>query len=60
MEELEYEQAIEEFAENEDCSPVEDVVKNPACVAMAKRFGKEPDQVSRDINRHYIESYRPL
>ena len=33
------EQAIEEFAENEDCSPVEDVVKNPVCIAMAKRFG---------------------
>jgi hypothetical protein len=52
--------AIEEFAETEDCSPVELVASHPAVKEIASRFGKTPDEVSKDINRLYLESYKPL
>jgi hypothetical protein len=55
-----YQAQIDAFAEGEDCSPVEEVVKNPRCIEIAQRFGKTPDEVSKDINRRYIESYRSL
>jgi hypothetical protein len=55
-----YQADIADFAENEDCTPIEDVVKNPRCIEIAQRFGKTPEEVSRDINRHYIKSYRTL
>jgi hypothetical protein len=52
--------AIEEFAETEDCSPVELVASHPAVKEIASRFGKTPDEVSKDINKLYLESYKLL
>jgi beta-glucosidase-like glycosyl hydrolase len=55
-----YAAAVKDFGENEDCSPVDAVQHNPRCIDIARRFGKTPAQVSRDINRQYIASYQPL
>jgi hypothetical protein len=51
-----YDAAMKDFRENEDCSPVDAVQHNPRCIDIARRFGKTP--VSKDINRHYLDSYR--
>jgi hypothetical protein len=53
-----YREAIDDFAENNECWPHESVLANPACQAIAKRFRKTVDQVALDINRHYLDSYR--
>lgn len=50
--------AIEAFAEWEDCSPVGAVAENPRCLEIALRFGKTTEQVALDINRCYLRSYR--
>jgi hypothetical protein len=49
-----YAAAIAKFADQEDCSPVDEVVR---CIEIARRFGKTTQQVSKDINRVYIASY---
>lgn len=54
---LDYLAAIEAFAEDADCSPVEDVAQHPRCVEIAARFGKTPAQVALDINREFLASY---
>jgi hypothetical protein len=59
-EEKQYAAAVEDFSDKEDCSPVDAVEHNPRCIDIARRFGKTPAQVSKDINRLYIESYQPL
>jgi hypothetical protein len=54
-----YAAALDAFTETEDCSPVDAVQHNPHCIDIARRFGKTPAQVSKDINRVYLDSYRP-
>ena len=54
-----YSDAISNFAENEDCSPVDAVAVNPRCIEIARWFKKTAEQVAADINRHYIDTYRP-
>lgn len=54
-----YAGVIEDFADNEDCSP-DAVIANPRCAEIARRFDKTPEQVATDINRLYVESYQPL
>jgi hypothetical protein len=51
--------AVEDFTETEDCSPVELVPLNPRCIEIASQFNKTPDEVAADINRVYLDSYRP-
>lgn len=53
-----YSAAVADFAENEDCSPVETVPLNPRCIEIAAQFGMTPQDVARDINRVYLDSYR--
>jgi hypothetical protein len=48
--------AIKEFAETEDCWPVELVASHPSMEEIASQFGKTLDQVLKDINRMYVES----
>lgn len=55
-----YVMAIEEFAETEDCSSVELAAIHPVVKEIADRFGKSPAEVSTDINRLYLASYKPL
>ena len=52
--------AIEEFAETGECSPVELVAGLPSVKDIAGRFGKTPGEVAKDINRVYLESYKPV
>jgi len=55
-----YLEAIEEFAEQEDCCPIENVVRNPTVAAIATRFSRTPEEVARDINRIYLDSFKPV
>jgi len=50
--------ALQEYTATESCVPVEDVVHHPLVKDIASRFGKTSDQVSHDINRIYLDSYR--
>lgn len=50
--------AVADFTENEDCASVETVPLNPRCIEIARRFNKTPDEVAKDINRVYLDSYR--
>ena len=56
---LDYLFALTDFTENEDCSPVEAVPHNPRCMEIARRFNKTADEVARDINRVYLDTYNP-
>jgi len=49
--------AVADFAENEDCSPVEAVPLNPRCIEIARQFNKTPEEVAKVINRVYLASY---
>lgn len=53
-----YRAAVADFTENEDCSPVEAVPLNPRCIEIARQFNKTPQEVAKDINRAYLDSYR--
>jgi hypothetical protein len=55
-----YRAALADFAETEDCSPVETLALNPRCIEIARQHGKTPEEVAADINRVYIDSYKPV
>jgi hypothetical protein len=55
-----YRASLERFTEKEECAPFEAVITNPITQHIAKRFNKTPEEVAHDINRIYLDSYRPL
>jgi hypothetical protein len=55
---LTYAAAVSMFAEFEDCSPIEAVALHKRCRQIARQFSKTPEQVAKDINRVYLDSYR--